>query len=229
MAAAIKSIHIENFRSIRSIDADLAQLAVFVGRNDCGKSNILRALNLFFNEETNPGTEFNFADDYNFYAPVRVRKAKEVVVRVEISLPESYHRTNGQVIVWTKRWREDGQWGEDYSYHGVRTTTNPGGQETRETVKIPDKSNVHSLLRKIEFEYVPAVKDSDYFDDLRGRIYGIIAEVAARTFHESSAAFEQSIGDHLNDLTSNISSSLGLDTRLALPVTSITSSSDWIF
>jgi hypothetical protein len=76
---------------------------------------------------------------------------------------------------------------------------------------------VHALLRKIEFEYVPAVKDSDYFDDLRGRIYGIISEVAARTFHESSTAFEQSIGDHLDELTASITNSLGFDTRLALP------------
>jgi predicted ATPase len=217
MAATIRSIHIENFRSIRSLDADLAQLAIFVGRNDCGKSNILRALNLFFNNQTNPGTDFDFEDDYNFYAPVRVRKAREVVVRLEISLPSSYHRTNGHVIVWTKRWREDGLWSEEYDYYGQRIGRNRRGQEVRENVEIPDKSNVHALLRKIEFEYVPAIKDAEYFDDLRGRIYGIISEVAARTFHDSSAAFEQSIGEHLNELTTNISASLGFQTRLALP------------
>lgn len=217
MAATIRSIHIENFRSIRSIDADLSQLAIFVGRNDCGKSNILRALNLFFNNETNPGVEFAFFEDYNFFAPVRVRKAKEIVVRIEVALPETYHATNGQVIIWTKRWREDGLWSEEYDYHGQRITLNRRNQEVRENVKIPEKSNVHALLRKIEFEYVPAIKDSDYFDDLRGRIYGIISDVAARTFHESSAAFEQSIGDHLNELTASISASLGFETRLALP------------
>lgn len=217
MAATLKSVHIENFRSIRSIDADLAQLAIFVGRNDCGKSNILRALNLFFNDETNPGVEFTFSEDYNFFAPMRVRKAKEIVVRVEIALPETYHATNGQVIIWTKRWREDGLWSEEYDYHGQRITIGRRGQEIREDVRIPEKSNVHALLRKIEFEYVPAIKDSNYFDDLRGRIYGIISEVAERTFHESSAAFEQSIGDHLNELTASISTSLGFDTRLALP------------
>ncbi|AMK20489.1 MULTISPECIES: ATP-dependent nuclease [Sphingobium] len=217
MAATIKSIHIENFRSIKSIDADLSQLAIFVGRNDCGKSNILRALNLFFNGETNPGVEFAFSEDYNFFAPVRVRKAREVVVSVEIALPETYHATNGHVIIWTKRWREDGLWSEEYDYHGQRITKGKRGQEIREDVKIPEKSNVHALLRKIEFEYVPAIKDSEYFDDLRGRIYGIISEVAARTFHESSTAFEQSIGDHLNELTASISASLGFDTRLALP------------
>lgn len=217
MAAAIKSIHIENFRSIRSISADLTQLSIFVGKNDCGKSNILRALNLFFNDQTNPGVEFSFTEDYNFFAPVRVRKAKEVVVRLEIALPETYHATNGQVIIWTKSWREDGLWSEEYDYYGQRITRNRRGKEVRERIEIPERSNVHALLRKIEFEYVPAVKDSEYFNDLRGRIYGIISEVAARTFHESSAAFEHSIGEHLNELTSSISSSLGFNTRLALP------------
>ncbi len=217
MAATIKSIHIENFRSIRSVDADLTKLSIFVGRNDCGKSNILRALNLFFNEETNPGIEFNFGEDYNFFAPVRTRRAREVVVQVEIGLPESYHDTNGHVIVWTKRWRDDGLWSEEYDYVGQRISRNRRGQEVREEVKIPDKSNVHSLLRKIEFEYVPAIKDAEYFDGLRGRIYGIIAEAAARTFHDSSTAFEQSIGDHLDELTANIKTSLGFATRLALP------------
>jgi hypothetical protein len=69
----------------------------------------------------------------------------------------------------------------------------------------------------MEFEYVPAVKDAAYFDDLRGRIYGIISDVAARTFHDSSAAFERSIGEHLGELTMSITRSLGFDTRLALP------------
>lgn len=217
MGATIRSIHIENFRSIRSLDAHLAQLAIFVGKNDCGKSNILRALNLFFNDQTNPGADFTFQEDYNFYAPMRARKAREVVVRLEIDLPESYQATNGHVIIWTKRWREDGLWSEEYDYHGQRISRNKRGQQVRVDVKIPDKSNVHSLLRKIEFEYVPAIKDSDYFDDLRGRIFGIISDAAARTFHDSSAAFEQSIGDHLDELTSSITASLGFETRLALP------------
>ncbi|WP_338610613.1 AAA family ATPase [Pelagibacterium nitratireducens] len=217
MAAIISSIRIENFRSIRSIDAKLSQLAIFVGRNDCGKSNILRALNLFFNDQTNPNTGFSFGEDYNFFAPVRARKAKEIVVTLEISLPTSYRATNGDVIIWTKRWREDGLWSEDYDYYGQRIKRGRRGQEVREDVVISDKSNVHSLLRKIEFEYVPAIKDADYFNDLRGRIYGIISEVAARSFHQSSTAFEQSIGEHLNELTTNITASLGFDTRLALP------------
>ena len=41
-------IEIKNFRSIRNLSISPAEFSVFVGKNDCGKSNILRALNLFF-------------------------------------------------------------------------------------------------------------------------------------------------------------------------------------
>lgn len=217
MGARIRSIHIENFRSIGSLDAAISPLTVFVGKNDCGKSNILRALNLFFNGETNHRVRFNFDEDYNFFAPERQRKAKEIVVRLELDIPDSYRRTNGDLIIWEKRWRKEGLTSGDTKYHGVRLRENRRGTETREEVEIPEKSNVHALLRKIEFEYVPAIKDSRYFDDLRGRIYDLISEVAARTFRTSSTAFEQSIGEHLVALTASIDETLGDTTRLALP------------
>ncbi len=52
MSVTIRQIHIENFRSIQRLTIPADKLSVFVGKNDCGKSNILRALNLFFNGVT---------------------------------------------------------------------------------------------------------------------------------------------------------------------------------
>ncbi len=48
----IRRIKIKNFRSIRNLDIEVTDLATFVGDNDSGKSNILKALNLFFNDVT---------------------------------------------------------------------------------------------------------------------------------------------------------------------------------
>ena len=45
----VKSIHIKNFRSILDERIDLSDYNCFVGKNDSGKSNVLKALNLFFN------------------------------------------------------------------------------------------------------------------------------------------------------------------------------------
>ena len=48
----IKKIEISNFRSIHHQIIDCKELNIFSGLNDSGKSNILKALNLFFNNET---------------------------------------------------------------------------------------------------------------------------------------------------------------------------------
>lgn len=215
MAVIIRQIYIENFRSIQKINIPAEKLSIFVGKNDSGKSNILRALNLFFNGVTNPEKSFDFDEDYNLFAPERAKTAKEIVVRLEFEIPASYHETNGSIIVWEKRWRATGL--HQDRYWGIRVALNRLKREVRTQVDIPERSNAHSLLRQIEFEYVPAIKDARYFDELRGRIYSTIAEVATKTFRTSSTAFEDSIGDHLSDLTRGIGKSLGFDTRLALP------------
>ena len=46
----IDRIEVNYFRSVYSISVKkLRDLNVFIGPNDAGKSNVLRALNLFFN------------------------------------------------------------------------------------------------------------------------------------------------------------------------------------
>ncbi|HHC6526324.1 TPA: AAA family ATPase [Vibrio parahaemolyticus] len=45
----IRQITITNFRSIRKETISTEEITTLVGKNDAGKSNLLRALNLFFN------------------------------------------------------------------------------------------------------------------------------------------------------------------------------------
>jgi AAA15 family ATPase/GTPase len=63
----IKSIEIYNFRSIVKLEKNLTpnDLNIIVGQNDIGKSNFLKALNLFFNGETELKTPFRFSDDFS--------------------------------------------------------------------------------------------------------------------------------------------------------------------
>lgn len=61
----LKRIHIKNFRSIVDATIELDDFNFFVGKNDSGKSNVLKAINLFFNERTDYDTPFNFAVDYS--------------------------------------------------------------------------------------------------------------------------------------------------------------------
>lgn len=61
----IKQIDIRKFRSINGLTKiKTIDLNIFVGKNDQGKSNVLRALNLFFNNETDSNTKFRYEDNY---------------------------------------------------------------------------------------------------------------------------------------------------------------------
>src|SRR3546814_4079814 len=80
---------IQGFRSIA--DESLNQLdghTEFIGKNSSGKSNVLRALNLFFNGETSPGLPVNFDVDLHF-RPSR-RQKKIIEVTVGFSLPVGF-------------------------------------------------------------------------------------------------------------------------------------------
>ena len=73
----IEKIEIQYFRSIyHETISGLERLNVFSGRNDVGKSNILKALNLFFNNETDAGVPFDFLENFNFQ---RLRECKESI------------------------------------------------------------------------------------------------------------------------------------------------------
>ncbi len=69
----IAKIKIQNFRSIESLSLEPGALTVFVGPNNCGKSNILAAIDLFFN-----GDVYADAEDYSTFAE------RERTIKIEI-------------------------------------------------------------------------------------------------------------------------------------------------
>ena len=83
----ISALEIRNFRSIRNISIDgISDFSCFCGQNNAGKSNVLKALNLYFNEETDPGRALNIDDDYNQFERV-ARKKAIISIAVNFTLP----------------------------------------------------------------------------------------------------------------------------------------------
>ena len=101
----IRSVEIERFRSLSKVRLDdLTDVVAVVGPNNGGKSNILRALNLFFNDETDPDSWLDFERDYHLAAgrqeeeeeeeeeekKKKKKKKKSIRVGVEFEIPESF-------------------------------------------------------------------------------------------------------------------------------------------
>jgi len=215
----IRKVYIKNFRSIAELEFDATDFTILVGNNDCGKSNVFRALNLFFNGETNPGEKFDFETDYNKFAPVIAKKAKEITVCLTFDMPDNYQHSSGERLEWTKTWRSNGLQdkqiyrGLDYKQWARKT----GSRWVRRHEEPKRTSKSYSLLRLIQYEYIPAIRSPLYLRKLRGRIYEAIAASAEGNFRKKSKAFEKSISETLTDLTDVLKGKLSDDTTLRLP------------
>ena len=211
----IRRIQIKNFSSIKNLDIGVEDLAAFVGDNDSGKSNILRALNLFFNNVIEGDEPLDFERDYNKFSVIN-RRARQIEVTLTFELPENYHDKNGERAIWRKKWRPEGlQELRDWS--GLTKSETIRGK-TRWTEKaLPDRSKVPALLRRVVFEYVPAIRGKDYLQKLRGRIYRVISEVSEQSFRTSSTDFEDAIGKNVSPLIADISAEIQDSTLLKLP------------
>lgn len=62
----ISRVHIENYRSIKSLDFSPNNYCALIGENNAGKSNILKAINLVLGE-TWPSDRTFTEEDFNEY------------------------------------------------------------------------------------------------------------------------------------------------------------------
>lgn len=99
----IKHIRIENFRSFQYEDIPVDPYTCFVGPNGVGKSTVLAALNIFFQEKSGSSTDVAKLIDEDFY-----RKQTDKPVRITLTFTElsdaaktelSDYVRNGELIV----------------------------------------------------------------------------------------------------------------------------------
>lgn len=111
----INSVRIEGMRSVENQSLDkISDLTSFVGKNSSGKSNVLRALSLFFNGEIEPNKPLDFARDHFERIP-RSRRKKIILISVDFDLPSSFYlrsefsklRKYGGKFTITRKWELD--------------------------------------------------------------------------------------------------------------------------
>lgn len=198
---SISKLSIRNFRSIVLYDHDARDLNIFVGQNDEGKSNILRALNLFFNGDKLDGYKLDWARDYCCFAPKRVRKAEEIIIEIQIRPPASF--SNQSPVVWKKIWRRDGLH-RDLFKHIDGLEVNP-------------KSKIAAYLRAMRFDYVPAIKGKDYFQSLMTKLHDMLEETVEEQIRTASGSFTATINENTKRILDQIQKRLSLETTIQLP------------
>ncbi len=200
----IKKIEIRKFRSINNVLKIVSDdLNIFVGSNDQGKSNVLRALNLFFNNETDHSTKFRFIDDYCFSASTGTGSRREIRIDLIISPPKGRFKTTGD-IKWVKKWKQDGSVIEER-------------RKCSDDSELLSTDNLSKWLDKLRYRYVPAIKSEMYFTMLMGELHDVLNLKFEENIAEKGSEFIGGIQALTNGLTFNLEASIGIKNTLQAP------------
>ena len=209
----IKRIEIKHFRSIHEIVIDgLSDINVFSGLNDVGKSNVIKALNLFFNDQVDWQTNLDFDQDLNSWhahmAPHRHDK-KNIIVRVEFRRPKSRYKSVKSDTFWIQR-----EWDNDNTSQPLSSSWGKGWNSKAE----PNwNKGLTFFLKQCEFHYVPAVRDRSYLQHLLAEYSKAIAESPDLELAAESERLTEMIASRSSNLRSRLKEITGIDVRLELP------------
>tara|TARA_R110000772_G_scaffold41479_1_gene96224 strand:+ start:15426 stop:17207 length:1782 start_codon:yes stop_codon:yes gene_type:complete len=201
----IKSVQIRKFRSIKSATKglELTDLNIFVGQNDQGKSNFLRALNLFFNNETDRNQAFRFIDDYCYHSNTGKGTRHEIRIDLVIS-PPTHRFKHAKPLRWVKQWRQDGSISEERKYLESGEILSP-------------RDNVSKWLDKIRYRYVPAIKGQTYFASLMGELHDVLNEAHSDILNAQGEEFISGIQEVTNTITRDLTEQIQISNTIQVP------------
>ncbi len=201
----IESIRIKYFRSILNttrgnlVHLPTSDLNVIVGSNDAGKSNYLKALSLFFNNSSEPNSQFSFWNDYSNQRHGVKKEENRIEIELIINPPRKQNFKNSAPVRWSKIWK--GQ-----SMRPEETITYLDGK----LLSTDKRSAYYKWLKKIKFKYVPAIKSDLYFSNLMYDLYDVLQEDT----YELEQAFNQQIREKTNLISQQLNSRLSIDSIL---------------
>jgi len=235
----IEKIEIKHFRSFDGgkdqvkvkID-NLSDLNVFSGANDSGKSNVLRALNLFFNGEISPGITFDKNRDFSKIVSTRLdedidrrKKEQKKGVKGKDEKPKELRRSDEFISVKLHFNNKRKQRGLPEKFWVTKLYSQKNSFQGEYIYQPDHKGNaqVTRFLSTFQFEYVPAIKDKSYFNHLFEKLQTYLFEKEDKRhnnkFAESSKRFNDMLQNETLELFKEFQNSSGVDASFYIPST----------
>lgn len=192
----IEKIEIQYFRSIyRTIITGIGDINVITGKNDVGKSNVLRALNLFFNNSVTSEGDYNFSQNYNLKRLEEVRKdtikGKQFIqIKVTFIRGNQYEKTLPEKFTVTKKWNRDDVFPQVSD--NVEILLKKSGRSFNDR----SKASLTRFLNNIKYVYIPAIKDKHIFDEM--------LEKLQETVYTRKLSGNDLLSDTMNTLYENV-------------------------
>lgn len=239
----ISKIEIKHFRSFdggkdqeKVHIEDLGDFNIFSGANDSGKSNVLRALNLFFNNEISPGVKFDRERDFSkivarrFDEDIKRRREQqksdmEAVENGEQTVKFKDLRRSDEVltikITFNNKYRQRGL-PEKFWISKIFSQQNnfTGSFNYPEAL---NKAQTTAFLNNFQFEYIPAIKDRNFFNYLFTRLQNYLFELKDKNkknkFRQSSDDFNRVLRSETEKLFDKFLESSGVHASFHIPNT----------
>lgn len=205
----IRKVEIVKFRSIYKQTISLGDLSVFSGKNNSGKSNVLKALNLFFNTESSFKTPYDHAKDYNIAYTGQAGGPREIVIKLH------FHPTGTGALRFdfaiSRSFRLGSGPGE-FQYH----SDNEGIQK-----KITDgDGNVRrqftTFLNKIKYIYVPAVRDKEFVAEMMLMFENLLEDDKGLQFKRNIKSLSDILESKSQDISEDFNKFIGLSATASL-------------
>lgn len=236
MTVFIEKVEIKHFRcfdgSIKEPNVELVDLKdinIISGANDSGKSNILRALNLFFNNEIIPGIPFDLNRDLcklqKQRSDQRVQEKRESgakdVRQRDLWVKIKVHFYNPKGGILPEHFYVEKIW--DRSQNGVKIATNhkkDNQNKLTDNQKRAADGQLTQFLNQFRFEYIPAIKDRGYFRYLFGKLQDALFEKdSSSKFRQQSENFNKLLLNETSKLFEDFKKDMNVDAKFDIPST----------
>jgi AAA15 family ATPase/GTPase len=231
----IEKIEIRHFRSFdggvgepKVEVVNLEDINIFSGANDSGKSNVLRALNLFFNNEISPGVIFNLERDLSKIQKNRSdNKAKEKraggkrdVRQKDLWVKIRIYFKKDQAGVLPEKFFVERTWDKNGPHinrkHNIKKNIDLKKARAQE-------GQLSQFLNNISFEYVPAVKDRQFFNILFKKLQNYLFDKQDKKndnkFTKHSSKFNDLLKTETQSLFDEFKKNVGIDAGFRIPET----------
>ncbi|NLI11840.1 MAG: ATP-binding protein [Peptococcaceae bacterium] len=218
----IQSIEIKYFRSIYNLVLkDTKSLNVFSGKNDVGKSNILKAINLFFNDFTESETPLDFYKDFSVKRLQQVRQ-ESIKGKQFISVKVTFLRGNRCENTLPERFSVTKKW---YRYSKVPEISDDlkirlswiGKNSDRDLTLA--KTSLTRFMNSLKYIYVPAIKDVNVFTRLIGNLQDAVFDIKDTGLSDQLAALNNSIVGLVDEINDDFHAATGIESTIGLPNT----------
>ena len=177
-------------------------------------------MNLFFNEQTDWESEYDFYDNFSKKRLEEVRlvsvKGKQFIsIKIEFQRPINYKGSLPPTFTVERRWNRDSRTFEQVD----NLLASEKAKKLPSTLTTAQRS-LAKFINRIHFEYVPAIKDRTYVNGLLARLQHSLLDMTIekdQNLLDTANNLAEHIESQITDLTTDFEKATSIETSIKPP------------